>query len=211
VLNDCYKHKSGKSMRIKPFLLHIIFLAGFGCATAQPLDTIFIIREYRSVIGEEMNVNGQAGHFPMEVYLPNQQQVTLHGKGKKRKKPNVRVFGMVPSSMHGLRIIKHHDSSLTIRIVTKDSIGRKRKGQLTVDTTLTIKAISFYENILAPSYGYDGNNPFRRRARLYISNSPRHLGFLQLRKSKRDKYLKWFLQNIQYEYNAVTGQLTQLY
>jgi hypothetical protein len=110
-----------------------------------------------------------------------------------------------------LRIIKQRDSLLTIRIVTKDSVKRKSKHQLMVDTTLAITDMPFYRNVFTACYG-GGNKPFNNPSKLYISNQPRDLAYLpQHRAKKRKHYLNRFLQGIQYEYHAVTGQLTQLY
>jgi hypothetical protein len=204
-------------MRIKTFLLHIIFLVCFGGATAQPLDTIFIISEYKTLLRDyEPFYDVKAGHFPMQVYLPNNQQVELYAKEYSTQAPPVRTtrgrFGIRYCMMHCLRIIKHRDSSVAIRIVTKDIIGRKNKVQLTVDTTLTMKSVLYYLNIFTLHYTFDRGRWFRKRPMLYVSNDLSHWDFIpQHKKSKRDKYLKQFLHSIQYEYNAVTRQLTQLY
>jgi hypothetical protein len=143
----------------------------------------------------------------MQVYLPNNQQVSLFAKQLGQKRPPL----IHPNrKLHCLRIIKQRDSLLVVRIVTKDSIGRKSKHQFLVDTTLIIAEMPFYRNVFTACYS--GSRPFANPNKLYISNRPGDLAYLpQHRAKKRKRYLSRFLQGIQYEYNAVTGQLTQLY
>jgi hypothetical protein len=174
------------------------------------MDTFYIVSQYRLFGNNEATGNTYAGQFPMQVYLPNNQQVTLFAKqlGQKR----FHASPLIPPNrlLHCLRIIKQPDSLLTIRIVTKDSVRRKSKHQLMVDTTLIITEMPFYRNVFTACYG--GSRPFANPSKMYISNRPRDLAYLpQQRAKKRKRYLNRFLQGIQYEYNAVTGQLTQLY
>jgi hypothetical protein len=198
-------------MRIKTFLLSIVFGVCLGGAAAQDMDTFYFVSQYRILTdnGEGCN-NIYAGHFPMQVYLPNKQEVTLFAKRLGQKRFPEHPIILSNRMLHCLRIIKQRDSLLAVRIVTKDSVRSKNKYRLAVDTTLIIKEMPFNRNVFITCYG--GKNPFRNPSMLYISNQFKDLSYMpQHRKRKRNRYLNRFLRGIQYEYNAVTGQLTQLY
>lgn len=195
-------------MRIKKLLTLIIHLPSFGCVFAQPLDTFYVVSQYNVVRTEASPDTISFGNLPMQVYLPNNQQVTLFSKelGEKpsRLKPPSLPKGR---QLHCLRIIKEHDNMLTLRIVARDSFGLRNEQHLTADTTFEISEVPFNRNIITVFYSF-----YRRSPRLIITNQPRHMSHIPHKSErKRKRYLNRYLKGIQYEYNAVTGQLIQLY
>jgi hypothetical protein len=198
-------------MRIKLLVLFLLFFACFGCAPAQQMDTFYVVSQYRLLLSDECcpRDTSHIGNFPMQVYLPNNQQVTLFPKALGEKQPH----RSKQRKLHSLRIIKPHNNLFMLRIVTRDSLVSRRMHKrfihyVAVDTTLAISEVPFNRNIIMMFY-----HTVRRSPRLMITNSPNLLQHIPSKPEKRRRrYLnRYYSKGIQYEYHADTGQLTQLY
>lgn len=197
-------------MRIKPLVLSIIFLAYFGYAPAQQMDTFYVVSQYKTTRADWAGDFFINGLLPMQVYLPNNQQVTLFAK-EKGQKPFPSNPPISPNrQLHCLRIVKQRNSLFTVRIVVADSIGTRRKPCVTVDTTIHINDVPFNQNIV--TVFYFSTDILGLQQKLIVSKLPKHMAYIPSKsKKKRKRYLNRYLKGIQYEYNAVTDKLTQLY
>jgi hypothetical protein len=194
---------------MKPFLLLIIAISCFKTAHTQLFDTFYVVSQYW-LRSDGLGWLDEQGNASMQVYLPNNQQLNLFAKQRGKKPLPLDQPRSYNRQTHCLRIIKQRDSLLVIRIVAKDSVGKRRKPCVTVDTTVHITEVPFNRNIVTVYYFRAGL--FRFPQKLMISNRPRHMTYIpHMKESKRKRYLNRYLKGIQYEYNAVTGQLIQLY